>query len=155
MIPDSGSQQQVPLWSESICKIPFQARTSDVKLPELRQHSSNRGMHCFINVFGTFPGTWDQPDKNLGVLYRCAVDILSNITNCEIKWPGMLVAQEIDQVGLVGCTYDWHNRRPGRKLILCIPPPITCNHLAVVLTTLRVSKAHQLKIEVHLKWKMC
>jgi hypothetical protein len=85
-------------------------------------------------------------------LFRCAVDIFSNITNCEIQWPGMLIARKISQVSLVGHTYDWHNRCTCRILILCIPPPITCVHLAVDSTTLRVSEAHRFIIKVRLKW---
>jgi len=67
----------------------------------------------------------------------------------------MLITQKIGQVSLVRCTYDWYNRRSGRKLILCIPPPIARIHLTVDSTTLRVSKAHQFKMKVHLKCKMC
>jgi len=124
-------------------------------MPQLRQHSSNRGMPCLINVFGTFRGTWDQPDTNPGALLCRTADIILNFTNCEIQWPGMLIARKIGQVSLVRCTNDWHNRRSGRKLILCIPLPIARVHLAVDLTTLTVSEAHQFKIVVHLKWEMC
>jgi hypothetical protein len=66
----------------------------------------------------------------------------------------MLIARKIGQVSLVGCTYDWHNRRSERKLILCIPPPIARVHLAVDSMTLRVSEAHRFKIEVLLNWEM-
>jgi len=145
----------VTLLLESISTIPFQARASDVKMPKLRQHSSNRGMPCFNSVFGTFRGTGNEPDKNPGALFTCAVDIFSNITNCEMQWPGMLIARKVGQVSLVGCTYDWHNHRCSRKLILCIPPPITCIHLAVDSMAPRVSEAHQFKIKVRLKWEMC
>jgi len=67
----------------------------------------------------------------------------------------MLVAQKIGQGSLVGFTYDCHNCRCGRKLILCIPPPITRVHLAVDSTTLRVSQAHRFQIGVRLKWETC
>ena len=112
-------------------------------------------MPSIVNVFGTFRGTLHQPDKNPGALFWCTADIFSNITNCDIQRPGMMIARKIGQMSLVGCTNDCHNRCPGRKLILCIPPPIALDHLAVDSTTLRVSEAHQFKIEVHLKWEMC
>ena len=67
----------------------------------------------------------------------------------------MLIARKIDQETLFECTNDRHNRLSGRKLILCILPPIACVHLAVDSTTLRVSEAHRFKIEVRLKWEMC
>jgi len=155
IIPDPGSQQQATLSLESISTIPFQARASDVKMPKLRQHSSNCGMPCLVNEIGTFRETWDQPDINSEAVFWCAADIFSNITKCEIQWPGMLVARQIGPVSLVGCTYNWHNCHSGRKLIMCIPLPITCVHHAVDLTTPRVSEAHHFKIEVHLKWELC
>jgi len=80
-IPDPGSQQRVTLSLESICTIPFQARASDVKIPELRQHSSNHVLPCFINVFGTFRGIWDKSDNNPGAHFGCLADIFSNIPN--------------------------------------------------------------------------
>jgi hypothetical protein len=82
-------------------------------------------------------------------------DIFSHIANCEIQQPCMLIARKISQVSLVGCTNDWHNRRSGRTLNLCMPPPIAGVHLAVESTTLRVSKVHWFKTEVRLKWEMC
>jgi len=82
--------------------------------------------------------------------FRCAfwftANIFLNITNCEIQWPAMLIAQRIGQVSLVGCTNDWHNGHSSRKLILWIPPPIASVNLAVDLMTLRVSEAHWFKI---------
>jgi len=155
IIHHPGSQRKVTLSLESICTIPFQAGVSVVKMPQLRQHSFNRGMPCLVNVFGTFRGTWDQPDKNPGTLFQCMADIFSNITNCEIQRPGMLISRKIGQVSLVGCTNDWHHRRSGRMLILCIPPPISRVHLAVDSMTLRVSEAHWFRIEVRLIWEMC
>jgi len=155
IIPDPGSHKRVTLSLESICTIPFQARASDVNMPKLRQHSSNSGMRCFVNDFGTFRGTWDQPNKNTETWLWCTADIFSKITNCAMMWPGMLVARKIGLVSLVRCTYDWHNCRSGRKFILCIPPLITRIHLAVDLITLTVSEAYRFKIEVHLKWEMC
>ena len=140
---------------ESICTIPLQARASDVQVGKLRQRSSVSRMPCFVNIFGTFRGTWVQSDKNQGSPLRCPVDSISNITNYEIQWPGKLIARKIGQVSLVGGIYDWHNRRSGRKLILCIPPPVAHLHLAVDSTTVRVSEVHWFKIEVCLKWEMC
>jgi hypothetical protein len=155
IIPDPGSQQRVTLSLESICTIPFQARASAVKMPMLRQHSSNSGMPGFVNVRGTLPGTWDQPNNNPYAVCRCAAVIFSNITDCEIQWPGMLITRKIDQVSLLRWTFDWHNRLSSRKLILWIPPPITHVHLIVDSTTLRVSEVHRFKTKVHLKWEMC
>jgi len=155
MIPDLGNQHRVPSCLESICTTPFQARASDVKLPKLRQQSSNCGMPCFVNVFGNFRGTWDQSDENQGMLFMSRAHMFSNINHCDIQWPGMLIARKPGQVSLVGCTYDWHNRHSGRKLILCIPPHVTHVHHTVTSTTQSVSHAQQFKIEVSLKWEMC
>jgi len=80
---------------------------------------------------------------------------LLNITNREIQWPGMLIARTIGQVSLVGYTYDGHNCRSGRQLILCIPPRVARVHLTVDSTALRVSKAHRFKIDMCLTWEMC
>jgi hypothetical protein len=150
-----GSHKKVQLSLESICAIPFQAGASEVKMPKLRQQSSYRVMACFVNVFGAFQGTCDQSNENPGALFKCPLDIISNINNREIQWPGILIARKIGEVSLVGCTYDWYNRRSSRKLILCIAPPVALIHPAVDSMTLRVSKAHRFKIEVCLKWEMC
>jgi len=155
IIPDPGRQKRVTLSPESICTIPCQARASDVKMPKLRQHSANHGMPCFVNVFGTIRCTWDQADENPGALFRWVADIISNINSGEIHRPGMLIAQNIGHVSLVGCTNDVHNCRSRRELILCIQPPITGIHLAVESTALRVSEVHRSEIELCLKRKMC
>jgi len=155
IIPNQGSQQMVTLSLASLCTIPFQAKARDVKISKLRQDSPNCEMPGFVNVLGTFQGTWNQPAKYRGPLFWCVVDIFLDITNCEIKWPGMLIARKISQVSLVGYTYDWHTCRYGSKLILCIPSPTAGLHLAVDSMTLRVSELHRFKIEVHLKWEMC
>jgi len=63
--------------------------------------------------------------------------------------------KQVGQVGLVGCTYDWHNHHSSRKLILRIPPPIACVHLTVYSATFQVCKGHQFKIEVRWKLEMC
>jgi len=146
IIPDPGSQMRVKLSLESICTIAFQARASDVKTSQLGQHSSNRGRPCLVNVFGSFWGTCDQPDKKLEALSWCTADTFSNITNCDIQLPGILMAQKIGQVSLIGCTYDWHDRRSASNFIFGIPPQITSVHLTVDSTILRVSEAHRFKI---------
>jgi len=155
MIPDPGSQKRITLSLESISTMPSQDRVSDVKIPEWGKHCSNRGMPCLSSLFGTFRKTGDQPNMNPCAVCRCTVDIFSNITDREIQWPGMLVARKFGQVGLVGLTNHWHNRRSSRKLMLCIPPQITSVHLAVCSATFQVCKAHPFKIEVSLMWEMC
>jgi hypothetical protein len=155
IIPNPDSQKRTTLSLESISTVPFQARVSDVKILEWGQHCSNGGMSCLISTFGTFRRTGDQPNKIPGVGYKCTVDIFSNITDCEIQWPGRLVAQKIGPVGLVGCTNYWHNRQSCRNLILRSPPPIACVHLTVYSATFGVCKEHQLKIVVRLTWEMC
>jgi hypothetical protein len=67
----------------------------------------------------------------------------------------MLIAPKIRQLSLVGCTYNWHKRYSARKLLFCIPPPVALVHFAVDSTILWVSKVHQFKIEVRLRWEMC
>ena len=88
-------------------------------------------MPCLVSILATCWRTGDQPNKDLGALFRGMADMIPNITNREIPRPGMLVARRIGQVGIVGCTNDWHNSRSSRKLILRITPPIACAHLAV------------------------
>jgi len=155
VIPGPGSQMSITSSLESTWTIPVQARASDDKMPKMGQRSSKRGMPCFVNVFRTICGTWDQPDRNPGAPFRYLADIFSIITNCEMQQPGMLIVRKIGQVSFVGCTHDSHNRRSGRKLILYIPPPITHDHLAVDSMTLWVSEVHRFKFEVCLKWEMC
>jgi len=140
---------------ESISRIPFQARASDVKIPKWRQHCSNHRMPCLVSIFGTLLGTGHQPDMNPGTLVRCAADIILNIANREILQPVTLVARNIVQVGVVSWTNDWHNRSSSRKLILRTSPPIASVHLGVYSARIRVCEAHQSKIEVRLKWAMC
>jgi len=48
-------------------------------------------MPGFVNVVGTLRGTLGQPEKNPGTRFKCAADIFSNITDCEIQLPGMLI----------------------------------------------------------------
>jgi hypothetical protein len=124
-------------------------------MPGVRQHSSNCGMPCFVNVFRTFQGTRDQPDKHPCVICRSVADIFSNITICDIRWPGILVTEENALVSCVGCIYDWHNCRSSWKLILCTPPLIAPAHHAAGWMTLRVSGTHQVEIEACLQWVMC
>jgi len=155
IIPDPGSQKRITLFLESISTIPFQARTSYVQIPEWGQHSSNGRTQCLVSIFGTFRGTWDQPNEILAARFRCLLDIFSNITNCEIKRPGMLIAWKIVPLSLIGSTNDSHNCCPSRKLILHIPQPIARVHRAVYSATFGLCKAHRFKIEVRLKWEMC
>jgi hypothetical protein len=155
IISDPGGEQRATLSLESMSTIPFQARARDVNIAKLREHSLNRRIPYFVTVFGPFRERGDQPDKNPERLCTWVAVIILSITNCEIQWPGMQITRKIGQVSLVGCTYDWHNRRSGSKLILCIPPPIARIHLAVDLSALRVIVAHRFKIEVPLKWEFC
>jgi len=71
IIPHPGSQQRETLTLESICTIPFPARSSDVKMPTLRQQSSNCGMPCFVNVLGTFRGHGISPKR----IKACSVGV--------------------------------------------------------------------------------
>jgi len=155
IIPDRGSQKRITLSLESISTVLFQARASDVKILEWGQYCSNCGMPCLVSIFGTFRRTGDQPNKHPGALCRCTADIFSIITDYEIQRPGMLETRKIGQVGLVGCTNDWHNCGSSWKLILHIPPPIACVYLPVYAATFRVCKGHRFKIEVRLKWEVC
>jgi hypothetical protein len=75
IISDPGSPQRVTLLLGSICKIPFQATASNVKMRKLTQHSSNRGIPCFVYDLGPFRGTWDQPNENQSGLFRCTADV--------------------------------------------------------------------------------
>jgi len=155
IIPNPVSQKRMTLSLESFNTIPFQAGASYVNIPEWRQHSSNRAMPWLISTFGTFRGTQVKPNKNPGIIFRRAVDIISSTTNCEILLPNMLVAWAIGVLCHVGCTDCLPNCRTGRKLILRIPPPVTRIHLAVYWATCQVCEVHQFKIEVCLKWEMC
>jgi len=68
---------------------------------------------------------------------------------------GMLIAQKIGQVTLVGCSDHWHNRHSCRKLVLHIPLRVAGVHLSVYLVTFRDCEAHLFEIEVHVKSEMC
>jgi hypothetical protein len=108
-------------------------------------------MQCFINVFGTFLSTWNQPDKNPRRLFWCTAAICLKIIYREIQRLGMPIARKTRHVSLVGSTHDWHNRCSGRKLSLFIPPPIAWVVLPEDATILRGGEAHRFKIEVRLK----
>jgi len=151
MIPNLGSQMRVTFSSESIHTIPFRPGARYLKIPEWGQHCFNRGMRWLVSIIGTFRGTGDQPNNDPGARFRCAAAIVLNSTNREIQRPGMLVAQTIGQVGLVGCTNNWHNRHSGRKLIMPIPASIVHVDLAVYSATFRVYKVNCCKIGVRLK----
>jgi hypothetical protein len=92
----------VTLSLESIGTIPFQARASDVKMPQLKQHITNRIMPCCVNVFGTFSGTSYHFDDIPEALFSCLMDGFSDVSNCVIQRPGMLIAQKAGQVSVVG-----------------------------------------------------
>jgi hypothetical protein len=109
-------------------------------------------MPGFVNVLGTFRGTWDQADENLVGLVTCAADIFSNITYREIQWPGMLITGKICEVSLVGCTNSWHNRLSTWDLFLGILPLITRVDLGEHSATLRVGQVHRFEFEV---WLNC
>ena len=83
--------------------------------------------------------------------FWCLADIFSNIIKVDILMPGMLMARNVGQVGLVGCKYDWKIWRSDRELILCIPLPIAQDNLSIDLTTLRVREAHQLQLQACFK----
>jgi hypothetical protein len=155
IIRDPGSQKMITLCLECIYTIPFQAGSSDVKIPKWGQHCSNRGMTCLISISGTFQEKWNQPKETPCRLCRGPPDIFSNITNREIQRPDILITWSIGQVSLVGCKNDWCNRPSCRKLILCIPPSGTGVYLAVYSATFRIFVGHQFKIEMCLKWVMC
>jgi hypothetical protein len=108
-----------------------------------------------MNLFRTFEWTGDQPVQKAGALFRCAADIFSIITNCEILQPVMLVVRRIIQVSPVRCRYDWHNRRSSRKVILFIQPPIARAHLTVYSLTAGVSDEHWFNIKNRLNWEIC
>jgi hypothetical protein len=66
----------------------------------------------------------------------------------------MLIARKTGHLSLVGSTHDWHNCCSGRKLSLCIPPPIARVVPPEDATILRGREGHRFKIEVRLKWEM-
>jgi len=128
LIPDPGHIKRVTLSVESSHRIPFYAGTGCVKTPEWGKHHSNSRMPCLVIIFGTWHGTGVHPSNYQSVLFRCPVDLSLNITNCERWWPGMVNAQKTCLLSVVGCTYDCHNPRCGRKMILHIRPPETQIH---------------------------
>jgi len=148
-------QTRITLSGESICTIESRVGTSNVKIPEWGQHCFNHRMPYLVNILGTFRGTSDQPNEDPGAQFMCPADIIFNITNFEIQWPGMLIAWQIGQESLVGCTNDWHTHRSSRELILGIPPAIAHVHLTVYWAMFRVREVHCFKIVVCRKPEMC
>ena len=61
IISNDGSQKRVTLSLESLGTILFHATASNIKKCKLRQHSSNCGIPCFVNLFGSFQATWISP----------------------------------------------------------------------------------------------
>jgi len=155
IIHDPGPQMRITLSWESISTISFQAGASYVKIPEWGLHSSNLEMPCLVSILGTFWGIWNQPNQNPAVLFWCTAHIFSNIANCEIQQPDMLIARKIGEVSLVRCTNDWHKCRSSRKLIPCIPPPVMDVQLTIYCATFWVCEAPRFKIKVLLKCEMC
>jgi len=107
-----------------------------------------------ISISVTMVGTCNQPNRDHGTTGSCAADIFWNITNCEVQWPGQLIAPTIGPVSLDRCLDDSHNRCSSSMRIICIPPQIVHVHLGVYLATFVVCKEHWLKIAVRLKWEM-
>jgi len=129
IIRNPGRQKRITLSVDSISTIPWKASTSYVKIWERGQHYSNLWMPCIISIFARFQATWYQPNETPGALFRCPANIFSNVTNCEIPLPAMIIAETVCQVSNVGCTNDWYNCPSCRNLIVCIAPPIACVHL--------------------------
>jgi len=95
IIPDPGCHKRITLSLESIIKIPFEAVTSNVKIPEWGQPSSNCGMPWLLRISGTCQGTRDQPNEMPVANFWCLVEIVSDSTNCDIQCTGMLSARKI------------------------------------------------------------
>jgi len=74
-----GIWQSVTFSPESIWTIPFQGRGGDVRMPKLKQDRFKHLMACFVNVLGTFQGTWHWPNETQGALFTYAADIFCNI----------------------------------------------------------------------------
>jgi len=87
IISNPGSQKRITLSLESTSTIPFQARASDVKIPEWGQHFSNCRMPYHVSILGTSQRTGDQPNKNVGAHCMCTADIVLNITEREQQPP--------------------------------------------------------------------
>jgi len=155
IIPDPGRHTRITLSVESISTIPFQARTRYVKIPKWELHCSKHRMPCLRSIFDTIRATYDQANGNLGVLFMCLADIISNITNCGILWPGRMIVPNISQLRLVGHTNDCYKCRPSRQLIVHIPPLIAIVHLNEFSATFGVSNVHCFNMEVRPKWVMC
>jgi hypothetical protein len=85
----------------------------------------------------------------------CHADVFLNVTNYKMQRLGILITEKVGHVSLVRCTYDWHNCRSSRKLILCIPPAITHANVTEDLMTITFRKEHLFKIEAYLKWGIC
>jgi hypothetical protein len=85
------------------------------------------------------------------MLFRCVADIFENVANFDIQWARMLISPTIGPLGLGRCTYDWHKCCSSQKLISRIPPPIANVNHVVDSTTLGLSKAQPVKIDMHQK----
>jgi len=154
IILDPGSQKWVSLSLKSTSTVPFQAATSYDNIRVSGQHSSNSGLPCLMCLFHPCSGRQDQPNENLQRLFMCAADIGSNITNGELPWTSMIIAQNIFQVSRDGFKTDYYNDPSARNIIFRNPPPITCAHLAIYNAILWVSEICRFKVMVYLKWEM-
>jgi len=125
IIPDPASTQRIMVSLESIHTVPLQVGAIYVKIFEWGQYGYNCRSPCLFGVFTTFWGMGDQQNENPDALFKCAADIFSNITSCEIQRPLTRIARKIGQVSIVECTNPWHNHHSGRESILHIPSPIT------------------------------
>jgi len=155
IIPDPSSKQKIMLLSASVSLVPFAGWTRFVKISGWVQHSSNCIVPGFFSVFATFWGICDKPHKTVRALFRNPAHMLLNSTSGENWGPGMLIAWIIWKVSLIRFVEDWHNHCPGRKLILCILPPIGYIWFAGYSITVLVSEQHRFTIVVFLKWGSC
>jgi len=155
IIPDQCSQKRVALSLKSIGTVQFLAETSYVKIPERGQHSSNHILHCIFTFFSTSWGTCHQPDEHADAVCWHVAAIVSNVTNCDIQLPGMLLPWKVSEVTNIRYTNEWLNCHSGRKLILCIHLWNACLHLAVYFLTFWICRVHWFIIEMGLKWEMC
>jgi len=152
--PGLGSRKRAMLLLESICTIQFKIRTNYVKMSRLRQHSSKHITPYFVINCGNVWGLEDQPCLNPDAIDIWPANLFSDITHRQILLTGMSMNISIYPVGLVRWTNDWQYPPFSRKLICCIPPPVSHAHCAVNAIILEVSKEHQFEIVVCLKWEM-
>jgi len=152
IITDPGSQKCVIMSWESIRTISFGAGISNAQIPEWGQHSSNCQMPCLIGSVGIFPVIWNQLNGNPGAPVWCLADTFSDISHSEIPLPGMQIASKIGQVSYLRWINNFHNHRSGSMQMVYIPPPIAWIDCAEYQKAFQVSKAHQIKFDMHQQW---